>query len=141
MAYPICYLDEERVSVDAQINSTTIIECTCNQTGRLIPYWRINNSLLRYDELPTRMSIIDDNLSIIPVIESDNGTIFQCIFFTPDFPTGTRTKLIVQESSTNTTTAEVTENRIHTSSTAKKQHHLVSAITLYIINIFVIIVL
>ena len=65
-----------------EVNNTAIIECLCNQTGRFVPHWKINRGQpLRQDELPPRHKITNQNLKISPVKQSDNGSTYQCVFF------------------------------------------------------------
>ena len=83
MTQPTCYPHGSQSQITVvEVNSTAIIECLCNQTGGIVPYWKINRGQpLRQDELPSRHRIINQNLKISPVKQSDNGSTYQCIFF------------------------------------------------------------
>ena len=82
--------------MNAEVNSTAIIQCSCNQTGRRVPHWIINDGLpLRYDELPLRHTIIDLNLIISPVQQNDNGSTYQCVFLSVGLPVGIKIKLML----------------------------------------------
>ena len=94
----MCYSDgsSDLMTVNAEVNSTAIIECPCNQTGQVIPHWRINDDPpLRYDELSPRHTLIMNlNLRIFPVEQSDNGSTYQCVFL-PFGPVGIKIKIII----------------------------------------------
>ena len=101
----MCYSDDsEFVTVNTEVNSTAIIKCPCNQTGHMIPHWRINDGPpLRNDELSTRhMIVMSLNLRIFPVEQSDNGSTYQCVFL-PFGPVGIKIKLIITPRGSYTT--------------------------------------
>ena len=71
-------------TVYAQLGERVKIECRCNETEGNLPQWKINDdSPKRYDELPSRLKVEDQNLVIQVSKQSDNGTSFQCVFDIP----------------------------------------------------------